>query len=57
MKTFVERQNLNPHSIQYFRNGNIGYIHKSILYESKDLKNNGLTKIIFSNPHNNIYNY
>ena len=40
MKTFVERQNLNPHSIQYFRNGNIGYIHKSILYESKDLKNN-----------------
>ena len=28
MKTFVERQNLNPHSIQYFRNGNIGYIHK-----------------------------
>ena len=57
MKTFVERQNLNPHSIQYFRNGNIGYIHKSILYESKDLKNNGLTKFIFSNPHNNIYNY
>ena len=57
MKTFVERQNLNPHSIQYFRNGNIGYIHKSILYESKYLKNNGLTKIIFSNPHNNIYNY
>ena len=55
IKTFNSQKYLKSLPITNFLNDNIGYIYKSKLYKSKGLKNNGLTKIIISNPDNNMY--
>ena len=55
IKTFNSQKYLKSLPITNFLNDNIGYIHKSKLYNTKGLKNNELTKIIISNPDNNMY--
>ena len=55
IKTFNSQKYLKSLPITNFLNDNIAYIHKSKMYKSKGLKNNGLTKIIISNPDNNMY--
>ena len=53
-KNIKINKNLNSFLIQNFPNSNTNHIHKSKLYKSKCLKNNGLTKILVSNSNVNI---